>query len=192
VRKLICLIAVVAFAAAAAAAAVADSPRITRGDAQAIFEARFTGDFAIATHSPTLEGAPAQDALGRILPFAVFNGRHFCSLDWHSLSLFFYDFGDRAFVAGELAPYVYDWTLDGAPLATETTAVTRVDPDWLFATWGTSEGYGAGNGAILPPDALAPGAHTAHLVVTDSSNGSIVFDNGLTFIVDPPDVGTCS
>jgi hypothetical protein len=170
----------------------ADSARVTRGDAEAIFQARLTGDFAIRVHSTALAGAPAQDGLGRILPFHAFDGTHYCSLDWHSLSLFFYDFGDQAFVAAELAPYVYAWTLDGSPIATESTAVKRVDPVWMQAMWGTPDGWGAGNGALLAPDALAVGTHTAHLVVTDVSSSTVVFDNGITFVVDRPGTGACA
>jgi hypothetical protein len=192
VRTLTILCTAVALAATVCSAARADSPRITRGDAAAIFEARFTGDLAIRSHSTTLAGAPAQDALGRILPFSVFDGRHYCSLDWHSLRLFFYDFGDRDFVASELAPYVYAWTLDGVPIASQSTAVKRFDPVWMQATWGTPDGWGAGNGTILPPDALLPGAHTAHLVVTDTSTSTVVFDDGIAFVVDATGTGTCA
>src|SRR4030095_13024467 len=66
----------------------AHSPRITRGDADAIFEPTPTGGWAILLHSPTGQGAPfdAQDR-GAIRPLSFNDGKHYCAEDWHVILL---------------------------------------------------------------------------------------------------------
>ena len=137
-------------------------------------------------------GAPAQFGLGRIRPFSFLNGTHFCSLDWHTISLVFVDVGSYAVVSAELAPFVWSYTLDGAPLASETTAVKRFDPEALLAFVGEREGYWRGGGAVVSPATLPVGTHTVHLVVTDSSTGAVIFDDAVTFVMDAAGTGACA
>jgi hypothetical protein len=89
----------VGLAAAAAAAmlllvpasAQANAPRVTRGDAQAILQAQGNGGWAVILNGGIVEeGAPSDfmfDSMARIAPQAGWNGRHFCSLDWHVINV---------------------------------------------------------------------------------------------------------
>lgn len=178
--RTVLVLTLVAAIAAAAGTARADSTRITRGDATAIAQSMFGGAVAIRTNAPTLEGAPVQTQLGRIAPFV--SGRHYCSLDWHVISLYFIEPElDHEATAAEAAAVVFNWTLDGAALATQDAGVKAAYPaDWYFGSY-----------AIVSPDALAVGTHTLSVVATDTRDGSIAFANTVTFTIDPADSGTC-
>jgi hypothetical protein len=62
---------------------------VTQGDAEAILHAFPSGGWALRLHGGSVEGAPADlrpDSLARIASNPPFNGRHYCSLDWHVIS----------------------------------------------------------------------------------------------------------
>jgi len=61
----------------------AAEPRITRGDAEAVFQAFAGGGWAISLHYETMEGAPVDflpDAVVRIGFDSGFNGRRYCGV----------------------------------------------------------------------------------------------------------------
>lgn len=180
---------VLLLAAVFAAAASADSARVTRGDVDAIFQAT-GGKGATLLHSPTLEGAPDQQPLGRIGPFGAANGRHFCSLDWHLVNTNIGTYGPYSAAAPELNGLDITISLDGANLQLSTTAVKRADPQASLLAFGSSDLYFRDFGSLLPPDALSVGTHTVSIVLFDPSTGE-VDTGGATFYVDAPGTGAC-
>jgi hypothetical protein len=118
----------VAVSLLAGSPAGANSPRVTHGDAEAIFQAFPNGGWAVRLHSPTTQGAPADvDIRGQIRPLPIADGRHFCAEDWHVILLALVFGGDTSFTrqdAEAIANTVtVSFTLDGAPLPTTRTAI---------------------------------------------------------------------
>jgi hypothetical protein len=175
--------------------ATADSPPLTRGDAEALFNARNTGGFAVLGHGGVVEGAPADNSQ-RIGPGGMFEGFHVCATDWHVLdiNLFTTDATDGVHTIGEArdlyATFQVTYELDGAPLPIMVTAVkpwlgdpTTLDPNATVAFVQTS-------GAILAPDALSVGPHTER--VRFYVGGTLFDDLGdVTFFVDAAGTGAC-
>jgi hypothetical protein len=187
----------VAFATALAFGVVnaaADSPPVTRGDAQALFNAGTTGGFAIKLNAGVIAGAPASG--GRILPGANFQGVHICASDWHvmAINLVVTDATDGVQTVNEaravFSTIAVSYQLDGSPLAIETSAVapwlgdpTSLDPN---ATVAFSQHFGT----ILAPADLSVGAHTERVRIYQ--NGVLVDDLGdVTFFVDAAGTGAC-
>ena len=181
----------VLLAGGAVSAASADSTRVTQGDAQAIFEGGSGGGRATLLHSPTLQGAPDDLQLGRIGPFGDANGRHYCSLDWHVVNTNIGALGPYTVVAPELDGLVVAITLDGSNLQLSTTAIRRLNPQWVLLHFGSDEAYARDFGAILSPDALAVGTHTVGISVFDPVTGELD-TGGATFYVDPAGTGACT
>jgi hypothetical protein len=136
----------------------------TRGDAQGIFQAFFTGGSAIRAHNHDASGVPGVPAEttpngARIYP--LLDDLQYCDQGWHVVLLGFFD--DPAFYAGgnkELFAFLSGvdvrFTLDGVPLPTERTAIKRVahtDPAFI------EEAFVVGFGAFLPPGSLSLGTH---------------------------------
>jgi hypothetical protein len=175
--------------------ASADSPGITRGDAEALFNASGTGGAVIAQHDGVVEGAPASPA--RIFPGQRFQGVHICRSDWHamftSLGLTDTVFGGGAHTVREasqiLAGIGVTYELDGRPVALRTTPVTpwlidlsTIDPD---ATVGFAEHVGT----IFSPDDLTVGSHIENMRLDEHG---VLDDFGfVTFFVDAAGTGVC-
>jgi hypothetical protein len=175
--------------------ASADSPPLTRGDAEALFNAGNTGGFEVLGHGGAVEGAPAEKSQ-RIGPGPQFQGFHVCATDWHvlNINLISTDATDGVHNVGEarrlFATLQVTYELDGASLPIMVTPVkpwlgdpTTLDPNATVAFVQTS-------GAILAPDALGVGAHTEHVRIYD---GGALFDDlgDVTFFVDAPGTGAC-
>lgn len=167
----------------------ANSPRITRGDVEAIFQATPNGGWAVLLHSPTGQGAPfdAQDR-GAIRPLSFNDGRHYCAEDWHVILLASVVGGDASFTRPEaeaiLNTVMLSFTLDGAPLPTTRTAVKRFlnpEPD--------ERAYAVQEGRIMAPSDLSVGSH--QLAVTISEPGFPTEVLEITFFVDAPGTGAC-
>jgi hypothetical protein len=186
-----------AFAAAfaiGAVNAVADSPPVTRGDAQALFHAGTTGGFSIKLHAGVIQGAPASQ--GRILPGQNFQGVHICASDWHvmAINLVVTDATDGVRNVSQaravFSTIAVTYQLDGSPLAIHSSAVTpwlgdptSLDPN---ATVAFSQHFGT----ILAPADLSVGAHTERVRLYQ--NGLNVDDLGdVTFFVDAAGTGAC-
>jgi hypothetical protein len=168
--------------------------RITRGDAQAVFQAFGTGGLAILQHSRRAEGAPADffGSRGSIRPFAgsLWDGAHFCAEDWHVILVADIEGGDPSFTRQDaetiMEGLVLEFTLDGTALETTRTAIKRfLDP----ARFDMQEAYYFQQGRLMSPNDLAVGSHQLQLVITDPSGQ--VFQDGITFFVDPPGAGSC-
>jgi hypothetical protein len=169
----------------------ANSPRITRGDVQAIFQATLNGRVAVELHSPTFQGAPfAAQERGAIRPLAVADGRHFCTEDWHVVLLGLVIGGDASFKrqnAVAIANAVtVSFTLDGAPLPTTRTAIK---PFLDAEQFGLEKAYGFQQGLIMAPTDLSVGSH--QLVVTVTEPGFPTDVGEITFFIDAPGTGTC-
>ena len=167
---------------------------ITKGDAQAVFQAFGNGGRAILQHSSVAEGAPADDfgSHGSIRPFAgsPWDAAHFCAEDWHVILIADFEGGDASFKQQD-AEQIMDgltvsFTLDGAPLAAERTAIKRfLDP----APFGLETAYYFQEGRIMSPSDLTVGDHTLNVEVSDPSG--VVFQSGITFTIDAAGTGAC-
>lgn len=180
---------------AIASVAHAAEPRITRGDAEAVFQAFSAGGWAISLHSETMEGAPADflpDAVVRIGFDPGFNGRHYCALDWHVIHAAL----NEGNVAGEtrtnsqlidaLASRQVELRLDGVALETERTSARRS----LIPNRGFTEAFFVNIGRVMAPEELPAGSHT--LVAIGSRPGippRII--GSITFHVDAQGTGVC-
>jgi len=170
-----------------AASAQANSERVTRGDAQAVFEAASTGGAAIRVHSGVIEGAPAASAAAdgiRINAFILWEGRHYCSLDWHVVAINLSDGNlagesrTRQEIAESLSTVEVVFSLDGVPLDT-TRAPVRPNlnpPSVLFDALTFTEGR------LMAPEDLSVGAHTLGIVISDP--GGIIDTSQIIFFVD--------
>ena len=181
-----------------AVSAQANSPRVTRGDAQAAFEAFGNGGWGIVLNGGDVEqGAPADfmpDSMARIVPMAPFNGRHYCSLDWHSISVAANEGnppgGTRtnSELRETLEGIVVRITLDGALLDTTTTAVKRTtNPERI----GAVEAFYVNAGKLMAPEDLAIGPHSAQFTGLRPGRPPQVMP-AITFYIDAPGTGTCS
>jgi hypothetical protein len=176
----------------------ANSPRVTRGDAQAVFEAFGNGGWASVLNGGGLEeGAPTDflpDAMARISPMAQWNGRHFCSLDWHVISVAANEGnppgGTRTNreLRETLEGIVFRITLDGALLDTTTTAVRRTaNPERI----GAVEAFYIDAGKLMAPEDLAIGPHSLQFTGLRTGRPPQVMPT-ITFFIDAPGTGTCS
>ena len=194
--SLVLVIGVVALVTLFAAGAQANSPRVTQGDARAILESSGGGGWAVRLHGGSIEGAPADflpDSIARIGPNAPWEGRHFCSLDWHVISLNYFDGNveGEARTASEIRAFLAQtdliFTLDGAPLDTRRTPVKRfLNPERFELV----EAYWFAEGQVMAPTGLSVGQH--------SLQADVLFPEGeyevgpvITFFVDAPGEGTC-
>jgi hypothetical protein len=142
----------------------------TRGDAQGIFQAFFTGGSAIRAHNHLAEGVPGVP--GETTPdgariYPLLDDLVYCEAGWHVVLLGIFD--DPAFYPGgnkELFDYLstvdVQFALDGVPLSTERTAIKRIaHTDPAFIEEAFVVGFGA-FGAFLPPGTLSVGTHELH------------------------------
>ena len=185
-----------ALALLAGASANADSSRITRGDAHAVFEAASTGGGAIDLHGGRVTGPHQRDPEDgvRINAFAPWDGIHYCALDWHVISINLVDGNfpgetrKRTEIAAALSAVAVTWILDGATARSVTNPcqARAVDAE---ARFGLVEGFYFTAGLVMAPDDLAAGQHTLRIMVTDPSG--LVADSQITFFVDDVGTGAC-
>ena len=182
----------------AATSAEANAPRVTEGDAQAVFEAFGNGGWGVVLNGGTVEeGAPSdflQDSMARISPAALWNGRHFCSLDWHVISVAANE-GNPAGgtrtnqeLRDTLSQIGFLITLDGALLDIETTAIKRTtNPERI----GAVEAFYITAGRVLAPDDLSVGQHSLQFTGTRPGRPPMVMP-AITFFIDAPEEGVCA
>ena len=161
----------VAVAALGSTIAYAASPGApTRGDAEGIFQAFFTGGSAIRTYNHLAGGVPGVP--GETTPdgariYPLLDDLVYCDQGWHVVLLGVFD--DPAFYLSgnkELFDYLsagdIRFVLDGVPLETERTAIKRLahtDPAFI------EEGFALAFGAFLPPGALSVGDHELRTII---------------------------
>jgi hypothetical protein len=167
--------------------------RVTRGDAEAIFNAFPNGGWAIRLNKGVGLGAPADGLLGRatIRPFDPFDGARYCADDWHVITTAWVEGGDSTFTYRDAAVLMEDvdiaLILDGNPLVLQRTAVKRfLNPEFF----GWEVAYAFQEGRIMSPGELSVGAHTLGAVVIDGFGN--LFENTIQFYVDPTGSPACS
>lgn len=168
--------------------------RIKRGDAEAVLNAFGTGGTVILRRGgERAEGAPADflGSHGSIRPFrdSPWDGRHFCAEDWHVILVAWVDGGDASFdhqqAQAAFDPVEISFTLDGAALATTRTPIKPFNDAQRF---GLERAWYFQQGKVMAPDDLGTGQHELSVRVTDPTG---VFDDSITFFVDPAGTGAC-
>jgi hypothetical protein len=196
-KPTIALLTLAVLALLVADGARANAPRVTQGDAQAIFEAFPNGGWAIILNGGTVEeGAPVDflpGSLARISPAAQWNGRHFCSLDWHVIGQAANEGnpvgGSRTNeeLRETLSQIVFLITLDGALLDTVRTAIKRTtNPERI----GAVEAFSVQVGKVMAPEDLSVGQHTLQFTGHRPGQPPNVMP-AITFFIDAPGAGTC-
>lgn len=180
-----------------AGSAQANALRVTQGDAQAVFQAFENGGWGVLLNGGTVEeGAPADfmaDGTTRISPMAQFNGRRFCSLDWHVISVAANEGnpagGSRTNteIFEALAQRIVVITLDGAVLDTERTTPKRTTNPELR---GFVEAFWVNIGKVMAPEDLSVGQHTIQFTGNRPGQPPIVMPP-VTFFIDAPGEGAC-
>ena len=122
----------------------------------------------------------------------------FCAEDWHVILVAGVDGGDASFrreqAVASASQTRFDFTLDGAPLATERTAIRRVvRPETIQVPAGEEklkEAYSFQQGRIMSPDDLGVGRHELTFTQTDTASGEAE-QLGITFFIDAAGTGAC-
>jgi hypothetical protein len=168
--------------------------RISRGDAQAVFEAFGGGGRAVLQHNSAAEGAPADffGSHGSIRPFAgsPWDGAHFCQEDWHVILIADIEGGGPSFTEQDAQQIMQGlqiaFTLDGNSLQTSRTAIKRfLNPQ----PFGLQEAYYFQEGQLQSPTDLSVGSHQLDVTISDPSGQ--VFQSGITFFIDAAGTGAC-
>jgi hypothetical protein len=173
---------------ALASDAPANSTQITRGDAQAVFEAGETGALGML-RGGNQSGSPAQwpeVAINFLNP-----NQRFCASYWHTimLALFEGSFG------GETRQQLFDWlkqdsvafVLDGTPVSIGTTAIKRVVNSEQLAD--VEVLYGRNYGTLVPPNTLSVGVHKMDITIQFVGSSPLFVEE--IFIIDGPGTGAC-
>ena len=172
------------------------SRRITRGDVEAVPNAFGGGGRAVLLHSKTAEGAPADffGSHGSVRPFAgsPWDGAHFCAEDWHVILIADIEGGGASFKQQDAERIMnvlnVSFTLDGAALPATRTAIKRfLNP----GPFGLQVAYYFQQGQVMAPADLSIGTHRLDVTITDAS-GQPTFQDGITFVIDPPGTGACA
>ena len=176
-----------------AVGAHATSTRATKGDAQAVFSASQTGGSAILVHSGKAVGPAANRSADGIRITGFIDGLHYCSLDWHVISVTLSDGnfpgGTRTSreIATDLSALSETIYVDGVRLDSGLTAVKPlVDP----AVYGLVNGFWFTTGRVMAPSDLTIGPHSLATELRDAA-GTIVLSSNVTFVIDSADVGAC-
>ena len=186
-RFVVTAVAAVILVAVGSTSSYAASPGApTRGDAQGIFQAFFSGGSAIRAHNHLAEGVPGVP--GETTPdgariYPLLDDLEYCEQGWHVILLG--AFGDPAFFGGNKE--LFDWlsaidirfVLDGVPLQTERTAIKRIahtDPAFV------EEAFVVGFGAFLPPGTLSVGTHELRTFIHDPVFGDEDFATPFTVV----------
>lgn len=170
--------------------------RVTKGDARAVFEAFGGGGWMIRLNAGTMEGAPADfmaDGIARTSPMTAYNGKHYCALDWHVISVAIVEGNtpgeslNNSVFRDRIAARRVEFTLDGAPLETERTSTRRIhNPEFR----GFTEAFYAQEGRIMAPQDLSVGMHTLK-AIGDKVGSPLITIGSITFVVDAPGTGRC-
>jgi hypothetical protein len=158
-----------------------------------VFEAHNAGT-AIRLHAGQVLG-PAQGGASdgvRINAFILWDGRHYCTLDWHVISINLTD-GNFAGesrtpreIAAALSALQVSYVLDGTALQLQRTPVK---PDLNPAANGFVNAFYFTSGRVMAPEDIAVGQHTLAIVVIDPSGP--IDQSQITFFVDAAGTGAC-
>jgi hypothetical protein len=166
--------------------------RVSRGDAEAVFQAFPTGGRAMINHSPRSRGAPSDMELRatiRPLEEEGFDGRHYCAEDWHTIVLADFFGGDQSFSHQDFIDAtshdVITMSLDGKALPTTRTAIKPVNNPQEF---GFEKAYVFQQGVVLSPSDLSVGVHRLDTTVVFPPD---TFNLHITFFIDAGGTGAC-
>jgi hypothetical protein len=175
----------VAAMVAASAPAVA-STRITEGIAQASLQAAETGGNMVEQHNRVVQAGPGNFAAD-IRPFDD-PGRHYCSLDWHTIVLADLELGPapqaQAIFSQETVTMWLDepsnrLTLTQTPVKRFTNSQVIFQlPSVFWSQWGQ----------VRSPSSLTIGPHFLDAVLTGVGPDQ---EYMTTFIIDPANSGAC-
>jgi hypothetical protein len=126
--------------------------RVTKGQAEAVFQSQLTGGSAIELRSSSPGAAPTANELKPVIMSPIASGPEdpFCVLDWHVIRVSL-QIDDRSILEGST---VRIW-LDGAELAITRTAIKP----WVQSPVGPGF-YQAAYGVVVPPGTPTAGTHT--------------------------------
>jgi hypothetical protein len=175
---------------AGAGPANADPDRISRGEAEAVYQAAGTGGLAILRQaSGRAVGVPANQEVA-IRPYFD-SGLHYCVEDWHAIMLAFIgDLPTMQAARDSFDPVVFTFHLDGILLDTERTQVKpylypeSIDPEWEVA-------FAFQQGLLMAPGDLTVGSHTVTMTSVNPDNPDDNFELESQFFVDATGTGTC-
>jgi hypothetical protein len=143
----------VALAVGVASPAGAATPtRVTKGQAEAVFQSQLTGGSVVRDTPALPHAAPIADEVKPVIMSPIASGpdEPFCVLDWHVIRVSI-QIDDRSILEGTT---VQIW-LDGAELAITRTAIKP----WLNSPVGPGF-YQAAFGVVVPPGTPTAGPHT--------------------------------
>jgi hypothetical protein len=176
-----------------AVGAHATSTRATKGDAQAVLSASQTGGSAILLHSGNVVGPAANAPNEGIRITGFIDGLHYCSLDWHVISV---TLSDGNFpgetrtpqeIAADLSALSETIYVDGVRLDARLTAVKPLlNPGF----YGLANGFWFTTGRVMAPSDLAVGAHSLATELRNAA-GTIIISSNVAFVIDAAGVGAC-
>ena len=151
--------------------------RITRGDAQAAFQAYWTAGF-------TIEKTPTTAPGFALVHYTLLNSFHedtrICTTNWHAYALGWGVQGTRQDAAADQLLLVLTFAIDGVPMPSAKTAIKRSIAFGNVYAWN--------EGALLAPGSLSVGAH--QLTTTIYYDGTVEALT-VTFYVDAEGTGAC-
>ncbi len=121
----------------AASSPAAGAERITRGDAQAAFQAFWTAGFTIEARTDTT--APGFAVMHYTLLNPVHKDVHICTTNWHAYASGWGSLGTYAEAVADMSLVDISFAIDGAPVASNTTAIKRFIA-YPESAWGKSWG----------------------------------------------------
>jgi hypothetical protein len=161
--------------------AAGTTDRISRGEAQAAFEAFWTAGFTVPDRTQT--PPPAFDRVSYIVLNIFHEDVHYCTLDWFAYGIGWFWDGSYQDAAADRAVVQVSHEIDGVTVDYKVTAAKRV------ITFG--EVWGWAYGALVPPGSLAIGAHTLTTTVVDPLFPADSFTATVTFFIDAEGTGAC-
>lgn len=169
---------------------LANTGLVTQGDAEALFHSG-CGEF-IGNDIPSQTNPCEDRARIRLFPFGT-PVKNVCADDWHVLEVIDLEgvgatplLITRDLAIDDLRATTANWTLDGAPVVTQTLPV-RGWPTGL-ELFGIHL-YSFSNGKVFAPGQLSVGPHVMTLQLNDPAFPVPLFTR--TVIVDPSGTGAC-
>ena len=183
------VVAITAFGLMATTGTATASPRITKGDAEAVLRAFGSGGLAVLNHNRVMEAGPS-NLSAQLSPLNLEG----CVLDWHAFRVADIEgsssneFAQKS-AAATISQLSLSIEVDGAPLQLTQTPVARLlepqtfDPSWVA-------GYYSQWGALVSPGALSVGSHAERIIETVAGVGTVI-DVTFPIAIDPAGEGSC-
>jgi len=156
----------------------AGAERITRGDAQAAFQAFWTAGFTIEARTPTT--APGFGLVHYTLLNSFHEDTRICTLNWHGYHIGWGVEGTLQDAVADRALLDITFEIDGQLVESGVTAIKRSIALGSVYAWNY--------GSLIEPGSLSIGAHT----LTTNFYYDGTFDSlTVTFYVDSVGTGAC-